>query len=311
MFSVTGRIRDITQPYGGYIPYASLRQTRYNDDVQLHSDEYMPSGLVGTAVDHLSRYINGVPRERAFEIPLIGAECINEGNLAQKLLTAINGLDDDSVYAACQLVAYAVYARMCYFDTSGKLGFLALRQIGRPKPLIHDGNTIFNIKTMVNRVSTFLDSFSPIVLDGFTFEGGYTDIISSGDGDILTSDTLWDIKTTKRHPNSKHTLQLLIYYIMGCHSIYPEFQQIKRLGIFNPRLNTAFTIAVEDISSKVIETVSTEVIGYPPEIPSSIYKREDEQELLNKLSLPTSSRTLTPQFHFGEIKDKEIYKRKR
>ena len=49
----------------------------------------------------------------------------------------------------------------------------------------------------------------------FTFEGGYTNIVSSGDGDYLTEDTLWDFKVSKEEPKSKYTLQLLMYYIMG------------------------------------------------------------------------------------------------
>ena len=89
--------------------------------------------------------------------------------------------------------------------------------------------------------------------DGFTFEGGYTDIVSSGDGDYLTEDTLWDFKVSKEEPKSKYTLQLLMYYIMGCHSIHPEFQKIEKLGIFNPR-KTKF-IYSQGIFTKLTEKI--------------------------------------------------------
>ena len=41
--------------------------------------------------------------------------------------------------------------------------------------------------------------------------GGYTDKITSGDGDFLTVDTLWDFKVLKANIKSQHTLQLLVY----------------------------------------------------------------------------------------------------
>ena len=108
----------------------------------------------------------------------------------------------------------------------------------------------------------FFKKYGPITKDGFTFEGGYTKVIDSGDGDFLTSDTLWDFKVSKKNPTSIHTLQLLIYYIMGMHSIHNEFQSIKKLGIFNPRTNCAYLYSISDISQEIIDEVSARIIGY-------------------------------------------------
>ncbi|MGT2637951.1 hypothetical protein ACVRWL_09295 [Streptococcus ratti] len=79
------------------------------------------------------------------------------------------------------------------------------------------------------------EQYGPIVKDGFTLEGGYTDTITAGDGDFLTADTLWDFKVSKTKPTKDHTLQLLIYYLMGIQSVHPEFQSITKLGIYNPK----------------------------------------------------------------------------
>jgi len=62
--------------------------------------------------------------------------------------------------------------------------------------------------------------------------------------------------------NSGYTLQLLVYYIMGMHSIHKEFKSIKNLGIYNPRMNKVYTIDIGTISKLVIVEVSKEVIGY-------------------------------------------------
>lgn len=134
---------------------------------------------------------------------------------AKKLLKGIKGLDNESVSNACKLVGYDVCFR------AGVIGYKPVEEI---KP---DSDTIENIVIMVKRSLAFWKEYGPITKDGFTFEGGYTDIVSSGDGDYLTEDTLWDFKVSKEEPKSKYTLQLLMYYIMGCHSIHPEFQKIE------------------------------------------------------------------------------------
>ena len=67
---------------------------------------------------------------------------------------------------------------------------------------------------------------------------------------------------SSREPLKEHTLQLLVYYIMGLHSVHPEFNGVKKLGIFNPRLNTAYTVDIATIPQETMDAVSREVIGY-------------------------------------------------
>lgn len=129
----------------------------------------------------------------------------------------------------------------------------------RTKP---DKVTIDHIVTMVDRSVRFFREYGPITLDGFTFPGGYTDVVTAGDGDFLTSDTLWDFKVSVKGPTKDHTLQLLMYWLMGMHTGLSHFTGITHLGVFNPRLNTVYRIAVSDISKEVIREVSIEVIGY-------------------------------------------------
>ena len=115
---------------------------------------------------------------------------------------------------------------------------------------------------MVERSLRFFDTYGPMVLNGFTFEGGYTDTVISGDGDFTTADTLWDFKVSKSRPTKDHTLQLLMYWRMGLHSIHPEFQDVRYLGIYNPRLNKVYRISVDDIPDDVVAEVERDVIGY-------------------------------------------------
>lgn len=250
MYSVTQRIKAIKQPRGGYIKPKEFTETTLDDGIELNPNENIHASLVGLAVDYLTRLMTGTPADEAFYISLLGSDRVNERKNAEKLISKIKGLDDKSIINACKVVGYDVCFR------AGIIGYKPVKEI---QP---DTETIENIRIMVNRCLAFWKEYGPVEVDGFTFEGGYTEIVSSGDGDYLTEDTLWDLKVSKEAPKNKYTLQLLMYYIMGCHSIHKEFQKIKRLGIFNPRLNKVYLLEIANISDEIIQEVSSEVIGY-------------------------------------------------
>lgn len=250
MYSVTHRISTIKQPRGGYIKPKEFTAIALDDGVELNPDENIHASLIGLAADYLTRLVTGTPVEESFRISLMGSALINEGKNAEKLISQIEGLDDKSIVNACKEVGYDVCFR------SGTMGYRPVNEI---QP---NAATIENVRIMVNRCLAFWKEYGPVIVDGFTFEGGYTDIVSAGDGDYLTEDTLWDMKVSKAAPTNKHTLQLLMYYIMGCHSIHKKFQSIKKLGIFNPRSNMVYLLYIRKISDEIIQEVSSEVIGY-------------------------------------------------
>lgn len=172
---------------------------------------------------------------------------------AQKLaemLASVKGLDDESIISAVKLSS---------LDVCFRAGVDRYRPMEGINP---DKTTIGNIRVMVERSLRFLDLYGPKTLDGFTFDDGYTETVSFGDGDFLTEDTLWDFKVSKRPVNKDWTLQIMMYWRMGLRSGQPEFKTIKYLGIYNPRKNEVDRIAVNDIPSDVIDTVDYDVIGY-------------------------------------------------
>ena len=249
MASVTQRIKQIKQPRGGYLKPSEFEKEQFIDNEVL-KEENIHSSLVGLAVDYLTRLMLDTPADEAFKISILGASIISEEKKAYNLLKSIKGLDNVSIYNACKLVGYDVCFR------SGPMGYREVDKIEA------DTNTINNIKIMVKRSILFFNKYGPITKDGFTFEGGYNRVIDRGDGDFLTTDTLWDFKVSKNNPSSTHTLQLLIYYIMGMHSIHNEFKSIKKIGIFNPRANCVYLKNISDIPQVILEEVSEDVIGY-------------------------------------------------
>lgn len=159
-------------------------------------------------------------------------------------------IDVNSIAAACTLASFDV-------------GYRKTPALYNPDaPSIPDAITTDHIATMVERTLSFFRTCGPITRDGFTFDGGYTDLVTAGDGDFLTADTLWDLKVSVSGPKKEHTLQILMYLLMGLRSGQPAFRSITHLGVFNPRLNAAYRIALDDIPPEVLPTVSQDVIGY-------------------------------------------------
>ncbi len=252
MTSVTKRIAQIKQPRGGYLKPKDFVQVWLDDGIKLYPEENVHASLVGLAVDYMTRYTMGTPLEKAFDISLRGAANIGEEENAMLLLSRVKGLDDQSIRSACKLVGYDVCVRV------GVIGYKNVDDISA------DEHTIFNIRTMVNRSLVFFEQYGPVIKEGFTFKNGYTETVSTGDGDYLTDDTLWDLKVIKNEITNKHTLQLLMYYILGVRSVHSEFLAINKLGIYNPRLNKVYSLEISKIDYSIKNEVASEVIGIDP-----------------------------------------------
>ena len=250
--SVTQRIDKIKQPRGGYLKPSTFDMIQLDNGTidDLHSDENIHSSLVGLTVDYLTRYMSGTPVQEAFSIASMGAALVGEEQLFEKLISHIDGLTNESISAAAALTG---------FDSAYRAGVRTYRPV---QEIVPDTDTIENIRTMVERSLNFFALYGPKVLDGLTFTGGYTGYVSSGDGDFLTEDTLWDFKVSKYKLKSKHTLQLLMYWRMGLHSIHQEYQSVRYLGVYNPRMNVVYRLSIDKIPHDVIDVVERDVIGY-------------------------------------------------
>ena len=173
MASVTGRIKEIKQPRGGYIKVSAFDTIPMDDDVILNSEENISASVIGMAVDYLTRFVMGNDIKEAFKISLLGAKFKisllgakvaesyqkNSITVANKLLKGIKGLDDNSIINACKLVTFDVW----YRNINGALICKGYSEINPDKL------TIENIKTLVNRSITFFEKYGPVLRTDLIF----------------------------------------------------------------------------------------------------------------------------------------------
>lgn len=147
MYSVTGRIHQIKQPRGGYLPIARFQARTLEDPHTLAPKENLHPTVVGLAVDYLTRLQLGSAAEDVFQVALEGARRAEILGIpgaqaeANGYLARIQGLDDDSIKNTCKLVTFDVWKRSTF-------NAFAARPAEDTNP---DTATLNNIRVMVNR----------------------------------------------------------------------------------------------------------------------------------------------------------------
>ncbi|MGL4183979.1 MAG: hypothetical protein ACRCRP_02480 [Metamycoplasmataceae bacterium] len=263
MPSVTQIIKNIKQPYGGYIKPSDFEEINLDIKTKLNDNETVVPALIGLAVDYLSRFLISKNKDKAFEISKHGAHVLsilsknfNKSDFDKLFKNISFKLTDKCIDSAIRLTG---------FDCVYRAGVATYKDINS---FIIDDSTIKNVRIMVERSIDFFKEYGPVKGDGFSFynpktkESGYTEIITIGDGDFYTENVLWDFKVSKNKITSAHTLQVLIYYIMGIHANLDDFKTINKLGFFNPRLNKVYLFDLNKIDKEIIKEVEKNVIGY-------------------------------------------------
>ena len=240
MVSLTRRIDQIKQPYGGFISkyFYNIRMFDDGEQDRLPTGRSTQAQLKGLIVDYLVRVLLGESPENAFRVSIMGADMVSESIFAKKNLSLIadNPTDDESITAAYHLVRYDVVVRRGaqFYQSKSRTNLT-------PEDFVE-------IRTMILRTVNFFNDQNQDILDmGITFEGGYNNYVSSADADFISQNTLWDLKTSSSDPTSKDSLQLLGYYLLGLRSKNDLFKQVDTLGIYNPRLNISYTIQLSEI----------------------------------------------------------------
>ena len=255
MPSIYQRISEIKQPRGGIISINDFIKTEFIDNKILFPLENLSAQLIGSIIDYLSRFLLTNSIEKSFVNLLLGGWLANEKDKAIKLSERIKGIDDKSIICACKLTGYDVARR---YQGKERMKYINTNDIN-PDP-----NTIANIKIMANRTHDFFakDKSNLVcgkVIGDLKFKY-LRDQFGTSEIDIMTKDTIWDIKTSIYKPTSRNVLQLIIYAIFAKFSNDNDFKHIKKVGIYNPRLNRSYIYELSNISQNKMEYIAKNVI---------------------------------------------------
>lgn len=256
MPSVTQIVGTAHQPRKGYLPLSRFDMTEYSDGRSVSGEYNIHPALVGLAVDYGTRLAQGAPSREVFSVALAGASLVGATGEAEELLAELDDLiSKDGVLSSGSIIRIC---KLSGFDSAFRAGARAYKPVSEIEP---DEQTVADIQTLIERTVEFFEGNGPVIDSGFTFSGGYSDSIESGDADYLTSDTIWDLKVRKAQPNKNSTLQVLLYYLLSLHSDQPEFKGITKVGIYNPYLQCAWTVSVLDLDESMLKEVEAEVLG--------------------------------------------------
>lgn len=254
MYSVVARVRKVKQPRGGYIPVRSMELVNFSDGTVLGPLTISPT-LAGIVVDAIVRLRLGADPSDVFSLAgrVVDVYGVQDEVKWDKYLKDFRS--DRTANTDRSLRAVLVFCDLFQYGFVPAFGPIDL-SVPYHKPADRAA-----IRLMVDRTLLWLDS-RIVVKNGFVMPGGYTPVVSRGDGDLLTKDGLWDYKVSKTSPTSYNTLQLLMYWRMGLHSDDPVAFDVPRLGVFNPFLNRQWSISTADIAEDIIHDVESRVIGY-------------------------------------------------
>ena len=259
------------QPYGGFIPSKNLAVEPLTDEphyIELVEKCCKEGALnpqsLGLVFDYVLRtdiaIMNGIsPADavlNAFEVSFLGAKMINKLDDALKLATKIANLfrhrDKNLkkiVQVASELVVYDAVFRAGYYNPDAK----------PPKANERDKDAV---ELMLGATEVYLLEKEHLVSLGFGFTALGAEKVSPSDGDLLTTDSVIDLKCSTKGPTSKHTLQLLLYYILGLHEQPDAFRPLKYIKVVNPRLGMVYSYELSKVDLETLKHIESEIMGY-------------------------------------------------
>lgn len=285
MATVTQVVKRTVQPAGGYISPKQFELIEYhlkdtpeedledtNELIDLSVETTHPT-VTGVVVDYLTRAMIDIARtgsasctskSKSLNIINHGAHLKNEMDKFEEEARKIKDLSDESINAMCRLTAYDTYYR------SGM-------EVD-PSTIYADPTTCEHIRLMVQRTLNILSTRDDGMIEFEpTFNGGYSEIVSKGDGDYVSPSTLYDLKVSKNKSiDSKQTLQLAIYLILARRAVlgigiwYPTpfmhdrcseyFADVENIAIINPRYNIVYELKINEETEDVLNQIEQNVV---------------------------------------------------
>lgn len=266
------------QPHGGFIPPKDMAvkqfESKTNNYEQLIGviskleEKTLSPQSFGLVFDYLLRTEMAIifkvrPAEAvidAFKVSFLGASEIDKFNDAKALafeLIKCYSVDDwksrldylKVAQIASELVVYDAVFRAGYYNPDAQ------------PPKVSNGDKE-ELELMLRATEYHLLKNEDVIEFGFGFTAEGAENLLPSDGDILTKTSIIDIKCSKNEPTSKHTLQLLLYYILGLHERPSDFKTLQYIKILNPRLGKVYSYEIAKVSVETFKHIESDIMGY-------------------------------------------------
>lgn len=240
---VRGRAELASQPPGGVLPLSYFSSYQLGGVTLTRRTESGPPGTISSAVEFIARWdLEGDPRADA--------------DLSVAALEAIRGVRrGEHTEASPGLVAAMLRGSEWNDDEYDELKW----EEGE------GDETLAHIAEMRARVSRFFERFGRPVRTG-TWAVNSKRFHLDGHIDFVTTDSIWDLKVSEKVPDRLDVLQLLLYWVAFREDPAND-DGIAYLGIYNPRLDRAWRIAVAEIPRDVAIWVESLALSeYPAAI---------------------------------------------
>lgn len=261
------------QPRGGFLPPKKLSveslcnhpETKYEElVVKLCRSGALSPQTLGLVFDYLLRVEILLSADiaveesiqEAFYISLLGAKLADQAENAKALVGKLirlykNKRRDNKkiVQTASELVRFDAMLRAGYYDPNYQ-------------PIEVTDFDKDAIKLMVDTTRIYLMQNESLTSLGFCFSGVGSENVAGSDGDLLSKESLIDLKVSVKEPTSKHTLQLLLYYLLGLHEQPEQYKQLRYLKIINPRLGRVYFYETAKLDTEMLRKIEHDVMGY-------------------------------------------------
>lgn len=265
------------QPRGGFLPVDSMEVASISDDSdfsakveKLAKKSTMPDAMMAQCLDYMIKiYVNAV----------LSFEGMNPVHIMSTLRSARSGATKankrEEFMQAFTGLREEMLNRNRPMDYKKVLQLLS--ENSEYEAVAHAGKVFKNSNYKVTKADAELFEYISrssllhfCLLNHRTapnfFLGTKAKNVAPSACDIATDFVLYELKYTKSEPTSKHTFQLLLYYIVGLHEHTQAFWRIHQLEVVNLRLGKAYIIRTDQITDETIKTIEKDILGYSSSI---------------------------------------------
>lgn len=266
--SVTWILNNTEQPEEGYLPLNKFEEIIMNNQFD-NEPENVSASITGMITEFLTESImmKNIPDKKDI---ISGANKLNNHNYylssldnnkynhkirANKIIKYFEpNLTKASIKDALILMGYK---KVNYL--SDNFSQLSLNNISALNGQLSDSDSNIIIQYVQNSIDFLNKNKQTIINSGIEISITQKNKLRSkyeskieGVIDFITNDTLWDMKVRSTEPTKEDTLQILLYYIIIKLTNDQRFNNIKYLGLINPKIGKAYRIRIENIDNLLL-----------------------------------------------------------